>query len=187
MIRRLLVFLTVNLSVTNMLVKQIHDCESVGVSVAGTIVLLLPKEMWSGTAVEVCIKENKTDCVWLAVLDMNETEGDRRAIDAWHSETTRNHWWRLLENSKRPLCDRQRRWRVSKLRPSEGRLFLEWIDRWMSMGACNWNIEGELDCHREDEESQLPERLRNLNITYSDVEWVEKRLEKLKSHDDDHA
>jgi hypothetical protein len=41
--------------------------------------------------VEVCIKENKTDCVWLAVLDMNETEGDRRATDARHNETARNH------------------------------------------------------------------------------------------------
>jgi hypothetical protein len=43
----------------------------------------------------------------------------------------------------------------------------------------------ELDYHREDEESQLPERLRNLSITYSEAERVEKRPEKLKSHDDD--
>jgi hypothetical protein len=41
--------------------------------------------------VEVCIKENKTDCVWLVVLDMNETEGDQRATNARHSETARNH------------------------------------------------------------------------------------------------
>jgi hypothetical protein len=45
MIRRLLLFLTVNLSVMNLLVKWIHDCESVSVLVAGTIVFLLPKEM----------------------------------------------------------------------------------------------------------------------------------------------
>ena len=55
----------------------------------------------------------------------------------------------------------------------------------MSIEACNWNKEGEVECHREDEESQLPERLSNLSITYSDAERVEKRLEKLKSHDDD--
>jgi hypothetical protein len=64
-------------------------------------------------------------------------------------------------------------------------MLVEAIDSWMSIEACNWNREGELDCHREDEESQLPERLRNLSITYSDVERVEKRPEKLKSHDDD--
>jgi hypothetical protein len=91
LIRGLLFSLTVNLSVTNLLVKRIHDCESVGVSVAGTIVFILPKEMPSGTVVEVCIKENKTDCVWLALLDMNETEEDRRATVARHSETARNH------------------------------------------------------------------------------------------------
>jgi hypothetical protein len=55
----------------------------------------------------------------------------------------------------------------------------------MSIEACNRNREGELDCHREDEESQLLERLRNLNITYSDVERVGKWPEKLKSHDGD--
>jgi hypothetical protein len=48
------------------------------------------------------------------------------------------------------------------------------IDNWMSVGACNWNIEGELDCHRENRESQLPERLRNLSITPSDAERVGK-------------
>jgi hypothetical protein len=31
----------------------------------------------------------------------------------------------------------------------------------------------------------MPERLRNLSITYSDAERVEKWPEKLKSHDDD--
>jgi hypothetical protein len=65
------------------------------------------------------------------------------------------------------------------------KMLVEAIDSWMSIEACNWNREGELDCHREDEESQLPERLRNLSITYSDAERVEKRPEKLKSHDDD--
>jgi hypothetical protein len=65
------------------------------------------------------------------------------------------------------------------------KMLVEVIDSWMSIEACNWNREGELDCHREDEESQLPERLRNLSITYSDVERVEKWPEKLKSHDDD--
>jgi hypothetical protein len=68
MIGRLLFSLIVNPSVTNLLVKRIHDCESVGVSVARTIIFLLPKEMRSATTVEVCIKENETDCVWLVVL-----------------------------------------------------------------------------------------------------------------------
>jgi hypothetical protein len=44
----------------NLLAKQTHDCKSVsvsvGVSVAQTVVFLLPKEMRSATAVEVCIK-----------------------------------------------------------------------------------------------------------------------------------
>ena len=34
---------------------------------------------------------------------------------------------------------------------------------------------------------KLPEKLRNLSTTYSDVERVGKQPEKLKSHDDDHA
>jgi hypothetical protein len=42
---------------------------SVGLSVAWTIVFLLPKEMGSGTATGVCIKENETDCVWRAILE----------------------------------------------------------------------------------------------------------------------
>jgi hypothetical protein len=58
------------------------------------------------------------------------------------------------------------------------KMLVEAIDSWMSIEACNWNREGELDCHREDEESQLPERLRNLSITYSDFERVEKWPEK---------
>jgi hypothetical protein len=65
------------------------------------------------------------------------------------------------------------------------KMFVEVIDSWMSVGASNWNKEGELDCHRENEESQLPERLRNLNITPSDVEHVGKLPEKLKSQDDE--
>jgi hypothetical protein len=62
----------------NLLAKWIHDCKSVsvsvGVSVAQTIVFLLPKEMGSGTVGGVCIKENETDCVvfFLVVLDENE-------------------------------------------------------------------------------------------------------------------
>ena len=34
------------------------------------------------------------------------------------------------------------------------KMFVEVIDSWMSIEACNWNREGELDYHREDEESQ---------------------------------
>ena len=33
-------------------------------------------------------------------------------------------------------------------------MFVEVIDNWMSIEAYNWNREVELDCHREDEESQ---------------------------------
>jgi hypothetical protein len=47
MIGRLLFSLTVNSSVTNLLAKQTHHCESVGVSVAQTVVFRLPKEMRS--------------------------------------------------------------------------------------------------------------------------------------------
>jgi hypothetical protein len=65
------------------------------------------------------------------------------------------------------------------------KILMEAIDSWMSIESCNWNKEGELIFHREDKDSQLPERLRNLIITYSDAERVEKRTEKLKSHDDD--
>jgi hypothetical protein len=57
----------------------------------------------------------------------------------------------------------------------------------MRDGACNLNRKDNLDYAREDEESQLPERLRNLSITPSDVESVGKPPEKLKSYDDDHA
>jgi hypothetical protein len=44
----------------------------------------------------------------------------------------------------------------------------EVIDRWKSVEACNYNKEDEIDCDREDEESQLLDRLRNLSITPSD-------------------
>jgi hypothetical protein len=54
--------LTINPSVTNLLVKRFHDCESIGVSVARTIVFLFPKEMRSTTAVDMCINKNETDC-----------------------------------------------------------------------------------------------------------------------------
>ena len=46
--------------------------------------------------------------------------------------------------------------------------------------AHNRNRKDELDCHKEDKESQLPERLRNLKITPSDAERVGKWPEKLK-------
>jgi hypothetical protein len=42
------------------------------------------------------------------------------------------------------------------------------IERWKSVEACNCNIEDQLDFDGEDEESQLPDRRRNLNITPSD-------------------
>jgi hypothetical protein len=45
---------------------------------------------------------------------------------------------------------------------------VEAIDRWMSVEVCNFNREDELNCDREDKESQLLERLRNLSITPSD-------------------
>jgi hypothetical protein len=48
-------------------------------------------------------------------------------------------------------------------------MFMEVIDSWMGIEACKKNREGELDFHREDEESQLPKRLRNLSRTPSDV------------------
>ena len=47
---------------------------------------------------------------------------------------------------------------------------IEAINRWKSIEAYNCNREDELDYDREDEESQLRDRLRNLNITPSDDE-----------------
>ena len=44
----------------------------------------------------------------------------------------------------------------------------EAIDRWKSVEACNCNREDEIDYDREDEESWLVDRLRNLSITPND-------------------
>jgi hypothetical protein len=49
-------------------------------------------------------------------------------------------------------------------------LFIEVIDRWKSVEACNCNREDELDYDREDEESRLLDMLRYLSITPSDDE-----------------
>jgi hypothetical protein len=51
-------------------------------------------------------------------------------------------------------------------------LFIEVIDRWKSVEACNCNIEDELDYDREYEESRLLDRLRNLSITPTDDECM---------------
>jgi hypothetical protein len=69
MIGGLLFSLTVNSSVTNLLAILTHDCRSVGVSVARTVVFLLSKEMRRGTVVGECIKENDTDGALLVALD----------------------------------------------------------------------------------------------------------------------
>jgi hypothetical protein len=50
----------------------------------------------------------------------------------------------------------------------EWRLFLEVIDRCKSIEASNCNREDQIEFDREDEESQLRYRLRNLIITPSD-------------------
>jgi hypothetical protein len=47
------------------------------------------------------------------------------------------------------------------------------------------NRKYKLDYAREDEESRLPERLRNLSMTSSDAERVGKLPEKLKGYHDD--
>jgi hypothetical protein len=47
------------------------------------------------------------------------------------------------------------------------------MDRWKTIGAWNYNKGNDLDYDREDEESRLLERLRNLGIRVSDVyTWV---------------
>ena len=51
-------------------------------------------------------------------------------------------------------------------------MLIEAIDRWKSVEACNCNREDELDYDREDEESRLLDRLRNLIITPSDDERI---------------
>jgi hypothetical protein len=72
--------------------------------------------------------------------------------------------------------------------------FFQWMktilrgtDKWMSVEVCNWSRKYKLDYAREDEESRLPERLRNLSMTSSDVERVGKLPEKLKSFLDEQA
>jgi hypothetical protein len=47
-------------------------------------------------------------------------------------------------------------------------LFIESIDRCKTIGAWNYNRGNKLDYDREDKESRLLERLRNLDITPSD-------------------
>jgi hypothetical protein len=47
-------------------------------------------------------------------------------------------------------------------------LFIEAIDICKTVGAWNCNRGNELDCDREDEQSRLLERIRNLSITPSD-------------------
>jgi hypothetical protein len=49
-------------------------------------------------------------------------------------------------------------------------VFIQTIDRWKTVGAWNCNRGNELDCDREDEDSQLLERLRNLGIMLSEDE-----------------
>jgi len=51
-------------------------------------------------------------------------------------------------------------------------LFIEAIDRWKSVEACNCNREDELNYDREDKESLLLDRLRNLIIIPSDDEHM---------------
>jgi hypothetical protein len=43
------------------------------------------------------------------------------------------------------------------------------IDSWKRIEACDCNKEVNLDCAKEDDESHLPERLRNLSVTPNDV------------------
>jgi hypothetical protein len=45
---------------------------------------------------------------------------------------------------------------------------IEAIDICKTVGACNYNRGTELNCDKEDEESRLLERLRNLDITPND-------------------
>jgi hypothetical protein len=47
-------------------------------------------------------------------------------------------------------------------------MFIEAIDRWNSFEAYNYNIGYDLEYDREDKESQLIVKLRNLGITPSD-------------------
>jgi hypothetical protein len=52
----------------------------------------------------------------------------------------------------------------------EGRPLIEVTDRWKNIESCNYNREDELDYDRENKESRLLDRLRNLSITPSDDE-----------------
>jgi hypothetical protein len=49
---------------------------------------------------------------------------------------------------------------------------MEAINKWKMVEVCNYNKGNELDCSREDKESQLLDRLRNLNITPNDDEHM---------------
>jgi len=99
---------------------------------------------------------------------VSEFKYDQRATVALQSVTPRNNWWLLPEKWNSSECDRQRIWRGSRHLLVEGRLFLEVIDKWKSVEACNCNKVDQLNFDREDEESQLWDRLRNLKITPND-------------------
>jgi hypothetical protein len=62
---------------------------------------------------------------------------------------------------------------------------VETNNKWMSVEFCNRSRKYKLDYAREDEESRLPERLRNLSMTSSDAECVGKPPEKMKGYHDD--
>jgi hypothetical protein len=47
---------------------------------------------------------------------------------------------------------------------------IEAIDRWKRIKSCNYNRDDELDYDREEKESRLLERLRNLSIRPNDDE-----------------
>jgi hypothetical protein len=78
----------------------------------------------------------------------------------------------MLEDSKRLQGDFYRRRSVSRHIPVDGRLFIDSIDICKTVGAWNCNKGNELDCDRENEESRLLERLRNLGITPNDDECM---------------
>jgi hypothetical protein len=52
---------------------------------------------------------------------------------------------------------------------SERRLFLEWIDRWMGIEAIIEIEKVSSTVTKKTKSLKLPERLRNLSITYSDA------------------
>jgi hypothetical protein len=56
-------------------------------------------------------------------------------------------------------------------------------DKWKSVEVCNCNKEDELDCDKEDKESRLVDRLRNLSIAPSDdgrMGLITKEAEELQ-------